>query len=351
MVDLAKLHAPLMHEFEVAFQRVVASGLYTVGAETEALEAELARIHKVKYVTAVSSGTDALICALLAYGVGRGWNVVVPAYTFFATVEAVLLVGATPVFVDVCEDSLCIDWNHVGSVMRAEHATPVVPVHLFGRYAGTHDTPRIEDAAQCVGAENLAGSPSRAACISFFPTKNIGALGNGGCVLTNDSAINANLHAIRVHGALNKYAHMVLGGNFRMGELQAALLRVKLAHLVEVNTKRKANSALYDTLLADCSQVKLLPKFGDDEIVHQYVLRAEKRDKLRSYLLAHDIETEVYFNMPASSQPALPTHLRAICPVAERAAKETLALPIHTGLEQEDIVRVTDAIKSFYYGA
>ncbi len=350
MADLAAQHAPLADELVAAFRRVVASGRFVLGPEVEAFERAVAQRHGVRHAIGVSSGTDALLAALMALGVGPGDEVITTPTSFFATAAVVARLGATPIFADIDEDYLM-------DARAAERAvTPrtraIILVHLFGRVAAAPrvSVPIVEDAAQAFGARGV-GRIGAAACLSFFPTKNLGALGDAGLVLTDDDDRAARLRKVRVQGQRRKHQHEILGGNFRLDELQAALLRVKLPHLDAWNARRRENADAYAARLTGTPL--RLPRFADGDVVHQYVVRTPYRDALRAYLAERGVETDVYYPLPMYRQPALGgdgAAAAASCPNAEAAARDTLALPVHSEIGEAEVARVADAIVAFYQG-
>jgi dTDP-4-amino-4,6-dideoxygalactose transaminase len=364
MGDLALQNDPLRAELEAAFARVLASSRFIDGPEVLAFERELAAALVVSNAIGVSSGTDALLAMLSACGVGPGDEVVTTAFSFFASAEAVVRLGARPVFADVEADTLNIDpedaVRRVGPRTRA-----ILVVHLFGRLARTGPleeaaaagVPLLEDAAQSIGAWRGAGPTRRqvgalglAAGLSFFPSKNLGGFGDGGMVLTNDDAFAARVRQLRVHGAAARSHHAQIGGNFRLDELQAALLRVKLPHLAAWTAERRRLAAAYRERLAD-TPIRLPP--DDDGCVwNQFVVQvpASARSALVDHLAARGIATAIYYPLPLHLQPALAFlgHRPGDFPVAERAAAEALALPLYPGLSGAHVAAVAGAIADFF---
>jgi len=345
-----------------AFSRVLASGRYVLGEEVEAFERAcrdaIGARHAPIHAIGVSSCTDALIMSLMALGIGAGDEVVCPALSFVATAEAIARVSATPVFADVTPCCATLDAEDL-----AKKITPrtraVVVVHLFGqcahmdaieRVARARDLPIVEDAAQALGATHgarNAGTMGRVACFSFFPTKNVGALGDAGLVTTGDDDLAKTLRALRMHGATSKNEHAMLGGNFRIDALQAALLRVKLARLDEITRARRANAARYDALLADVAHVRIPARCNETHAFHHYVVESSARDALRAHLDEAGVETGVYYPIPLHEQPCFTKFSRGDLPRAKRAARSLLALPIFPGLRDDEIARVASAIASF----
>lgn len=344
--DLAKQYVAIADELEAAVRRVLASGRYIMGEDVSELERELAADAGMAHGVAVSSGSDALLAALWAIGVGPGDEVITSALSFFAPAGAIARLGATPVFADIDPQTFTISPPSVEAriTMRTK---AIVPVHLFGRVAelAATDLPIIEDAAQAIGAPFGKG---RAVTLSFFPAKNLGAAGDAGMVLTDDDGLADRMRMYRVHGARPKYFHHVVGANLRMDTLQAAILRVKRRYLAEWNAKRRANAMDYRARLGTTPLV--LPDDAPGHVWHHFVVRAPRRDELRAYLRERGIETEVYYPTPLHLQPCFAEQRgrEGDCPEAERACREVLALPVHPELEAAQLDYVVDAVTSFY---
>jgi dTDP-4-amino-4,6-dideoxygalactose transaminase len=336
---------------------VLASQVFILGPEVEACEREVAEYCGVRHAVGVSSGTDALLVALMALGIGPGNEVIAPAYSFFATAGVIARLGAVPVFVDIDPVTYAID---PGACARA--VTPrtraILPVHLFGRcadmtaletVAARHGVPMVEDAAQAIGATfggRRAGALGRMGCFSFFPSKNLGAFGDGGMVTTDDDALAERLRTLRVHGAKPKYHHAMVGGNFRLDALQAAVVRVKLRHLDRWAAQRRANAALYDRLLSDLPAV-VRPEACEGHVFNQYVVRLPERDRVMDSLRQQGIGCEVYYPVPLHRQEcfAASGYGPDSLPVSEQAARETLALPIYPELTPAQIDAVVAALR------
>ncbi|HEY3354366.1 MAG TPA: DegT/DnrJ/EryC1/StrS family aminotransferase [Polyangia bacterium] len=362
LLDLPAQHAPLRAAIDAAIARVVDSGHFILGPEVAALEAEVAAYCGARHGIGVSSGTDALLAALMALDLRPGDEVVTTPFSFFATVGATARVGARPVLCDIDPATFNLDPAAV-----AARVTPrtraILPVHLFGRMAdlaaigaAAPGVPLIEDAAQAIGAARgpaRAGAVGLLGCLSFFPSKNLGALGDAGLVLTSDDAVAARVRSLRAHGSApgRKYHHEHVGGNFRLDALQAAVLRVKLPHLDGWSAARAAHAARYRELLAG-TPVGLPPAAAADERVvwNQYVIRAPRRDALREHLGAHGVQTEVYYPVPLHLQPCFAGlgYRAGDFPVAERAAAEALALPVYPELSAAQQEHVAQAIRAFY---
>ena len=296
-----------------------------------------------------SSGTDALLLALMALGVGPGDEVVTTGFSFFATAGVIARLGATPVFADIEEHSFNLD-PEAALAAATTSTKAIMPVNLYGRLASLPQTniPIIEDAAQSIGA----GAPrGLAACYSFFPTKNVGALGDAGAVVTGDADFDDELRLLRTHGGRPKYFHKVVGGNFRIDALQAAVLRVKLAHLHEWNQRRRGNAARYSELFADANIAGVrTPQDSPEHIYHQYTLRVPQRDALRAHLKKQGIATEIYYPEPLHLQECFANlgYKAGSLPHTEAAAASALSLPIHPHLDASDQHYVVEQVAAFY---
>jgi dTDP-4-amino-4,6-dideoxygalactose transaminase len=361
--DRTRADAAIEAELTAAFLRVVRSGRYILGPEVEAFEGECARALGVRHAVGVSSGSDAVLAALMALGVGPGDEIICPAYTFFATAGAIARLGATPVFADIDASTYLIDPASV-----AERLSPrtraVVAVHLFGRCADIDalraltPLPIVEDAAQAFGAKDplgrSAGAIGALGCFSFFPTKNLGGFGDGGLVTTGDDALAARVRTLRAHGAPEKNRHTEVGGNFRLDALQAALLRVTLPRVDAAIAARRAHAAQYDWLLGEAGLHAVIPPRADRGATeNQYVIRVlgeGVRDDLRAFLAENGVGTEVYYPVALHRQPCFAALGLGVgsFPIAETAARETLALPIFAELEAREIAIVVEKIKVFF---
>jgi len=352
MVDLQALHAELGGEIEEAMLRVIRGGRHVGGPEIAAFEEEYERFLGVRHVIALGNGTDALQLALLAAGVGRDDEVLVPANTFIATAEAVVAVGATPRFVDVAPDSGLIDLGSAEARISAR-TKAVVPVHLYGRmldmepvmaFARDHDLVVIEDAAQAHGAsrdERCAGTVGDVGCFSFYPGKNLGAIGDAGAAVTNDREIAERIRLYRDHGRRGRDTHEIPGFNSRMDPIQAAALRVKLPHLDRWTDARREVAARYRTDLGP-----LLDWEGAEpqaEVHHLFPILVDDRDELASSLQAQGIPTGVHYRHALTNTPAFAGSTDA-CPVAEERARRQLSLPIHPHLSESDVCRIAAAV-------
>ena len=364
LLDLAAQNGPLEGEIMAAMARVVRSNRYILGGEVEALESELAQTLGLPHCIGVSSGTDALLVALMALGVGPGDEVITTPFSFFATAGCISRVGATPVFVDIERDTFNIDPSKIEAAINSR-TRAILPVHLFGqpcdmaaieRLAGVKNLAVLEDAAQAIGAQQGGrpiGGIGNLGAFSFFPSKNLGAFGDAGMVTTTDAALADRVRVLRGHGAKPKYFHARVGGNFRIDALQAAVLRVKLPHLARWTAARRSNAARYDAIFDSAELEPMLlerpRQRADDHIYNQYVIRTCHRDGLRKLLGDQRIGTEVYYPRPLHLQECF-AHLGQAAgslPVAERAADEVLALPIYPELGTEGVTRVAEAVVGF----
>ena len=359
IVDLAAEALEVGPAVEAAVLRVLRSQQYVLGPETAAFEAELAARVGVEFAVGVSSGTDALVLALRAAGVAPGDEVVTSAFTYFATVEAILLLGARPVFADIERDGFGIDPAAVEAAL-GPRTRAILPVHLFGRCA---DMPRlealarsrgiaiVEDAAQAIGAVRAgrgAGAWGQAGCFSFYPSKNLGGVGDGGCVTTDDPQLAERVRLYRSHGCDQDGTHQVLGTTARLDALQAAALGAKLPYLEGWTRARARNAKIYGEAFAGCDEIAV-PSAGGDETPawNHYTIRCRRAPVVRSALDAAGIEWRHYYPIPAASQPALGAARRApgSFPEAERACAESISIPVRPSCSPETIEQIADVIR------
>lgn len=359
LVDLVAQYRSIQPEIDAAIQKVLITGRFILGDEVSALEAEIATYLGIKHGVGVASGTDALILALRALEVGRGDEVIVPAYTFFATAGAVLNIGATPTLVDIDPKTYCLDIKQVRASIRPA-TKAIIPVHLYGHpadmnpiieLAQEYGLKIIEDNAQAFGSSYFGqktGSFGDLACLSFFPSKNLGGYGDGGMVVTDDEELANKVRMLRTHGWQHKYYPEILGYNSRLDTLQAAILRVKLGYIDQWNDRRRELAEEYNQALSENSDLTLpYQASGSKHVYHLYVVRSQAREELQKHLKEDGIASSVYYPQPL--------HLCDPCkdlgyqpgnfPNAERASRETLAIPLYPEITQEQVNRVMSAMK------
>ncbi|HZO21724.1 MAG TPA: DegT/DnrJ/EryC1/StrS family aminotransferase [Steroidobacteraceae bacterium] len=381
LLDLKPQYQPLAEEIQAAIARVCASQHFILGPAVKELETNVAALSQCRFGIGVSSGTDALLLALMALDFGPADAVITSPFTFFATGGTIARTGAAPLFCDIdpvtfnlspeavraCLQTRCERRSGELFTPKGQRVRAIMPVHLYGQLADmpplveiaqANGLRMIEDAAQAIGAQDRHGrracSYSDVGCLSFFPTKNLGAFGDAGMCVANDPTIAERLEIMRVHGGKPKYFHSVIGGNFRMDELQAAILNVKLKHLEGWTAMRQRNAAFYDGAFAaaDLGRAVQTPAAvaGGRHIYNQYVIRVRDRDLLRQHLTANGVGTEIYYPLPLHLQKcfAYLGHRAGDFPVSERAAEETLALPIYPELTETQLQYVVDTIAAFY---
>jgi dTDP-4-amino-4,6-dideoxygalactose transaminase len=364
LLDLQAQYRPLRDEILAAITRVADSQRFIMGPEIDGLESELGRLLGVRHAITVSSGTDALLLALMTLGIQAGDEVITSTYSFFATAGAVVRLGARPVLVDIDPLTLNIDPAAVAAAVTPR-TKAIMPVHLFGLsadldpimdIAGRKGIPVVEDAAQAIGStyrSRPVGGIGALGCFSFFPSKNLGAFGDAGLVTTNDDALAKHARLLRTHGMEPKYFHHEVGANFRMDALQAAVLRVKAPHLLEWTEARRANAARYRVLFhaAQLDDLVTLPFEPPDRrhIYNQFVIRTAERDGLKRHLDERGIGNEIYYPVPFHLQPCFKNlgHRPGDFPHAERAAAGSLAIPVYGELTQEQQEVVVSAIGEF----
>ncbi|MGA1826064.1 MAG: DegT/DnrJ/EryC1/StrS family aminotransferase [bacterium] len=392
LLDLKAQIEPLKERIMAAITDVVDSTRYILGPHVTQLEELLADYCSTKYAVGVSSGTDALLISLMCLDVGPGDSVITTPYSFFATAGVIARVGARPIFVDIDAASFNIDPQAIahalqdgvsGTISRqpfdVSKVKVIIPVHLYGQCADmehishiaeAHSAYIIEDAAQAIGAEcpmsngiKKAGSIGHIGCFSFFPSKNLGCMGDAGMVVTNDQALGEKLRILRVHGGEPKYYHKIIGGNFRLDPMQAAIIKIKQPYLNKWHTMRGENALFYDQQfkasgLLDSRSVAIpqrvysskMPDNRFDHIYNQYVIRVKERDTLREFLKSRQIGTEIYYPVPFHLQECFAGlgYKEGDFPESEKAAKETLALPIYPELSREQQSYVVQSIVDFY---
>lgn len=366
LLDLKAQYQSIRKEIDAAVAEVFESQHFILGPKVKACEEAVARYCRCAHAVGVASGTDALLLALMAEGVGPGDEVITSPYTFFATAGSVARLGARPVFVDIDPVTFNIDPTRIEAALTSR-SKAVIPVHLYGQMADMDPIMAvarrrglavIEDACQSIGAEykgRRAGSIGTYGCFSFFPSKNLGGAGDGGAITTQDKARADKLSMLRVHGMEPKYYHQVIGGNFRLDALQAAVVAVKMTYLDDWTRRRQANAARYDRLfeaagLAADGRVRLPRTVADRHVFNQYVVRVPRRDELRAFLQDRQIGVEIYYPVPLHLQQcfAYLGYPRGAFPESEKAAAETLALPVYPELSDAQAAWVVESIAAFF---
>ena len=369
LLDITEQNRSLRPEIEAALGRVLDTNAFILGSEVKALEEDLAAYCGTKYAIGCASGSDALLLALMALDVKPGDEVITTPYSFFATVSAITRLGAIPVFVDIDPQTYNLDIGQIESKIT-ERTKAIQPVHLYGQCADmsalrevskSHGIPLAEDAAQAIGAEEngkRAGAMSEIGCFSFYPSKNLGGMGDGGFMTTDDDELAENLFALRVHGSKERYYHKWVGLNSRLDGFQGAVLRVKLPHLDSWSDKRKANADRYSQLFTDAGLTERvgLP-FERENVRHiynQYVVRVpRKRDELKAFMSEKGIGTDIYYPVPLHLQECFEYvgYKLGDFPESEKASRETLALPIFPELKPEQQDYVVETIAQFFHAS
>ena len=376
LVDLQAQYAGIREDVLAAVTRVCDSQRFILGQEVESLERELAAMLGVTHAVGVSSGTDALLVAMMALDIAPGDEVITSTYTFFATAGSIVRLGAKPVFVDIDPLTYNMDVNRVAAAITPR-TKAIVPVHLFGlsadldpllHVAHAAGIPVIEDACQAIGARyqnRFVGSLGAIGCFSFFPSKSLGGFGDGGLLATNHDALADRVRRLRVHGAQRKYSHEMIGGNFRLDTLQAAVLRVKVPHLAEWCERRRKNAERYGRLFSEAGiGAGIRAGIRDGGVAlpveasscyhtyHQYVIRTARRDELRAHLESCGVDTAIYYPMPLHLQECFRDlgYAAGAFPRAEAAARETLALPMYAEITEDQQAYVVRCIAEFLSG-
>ena len=369
LLDLKAQYKTIKTDVDAAVAAVLESQYFILGPVVEECERRIAEYSTCPFGVGVASGTDALLVALMVEGIGPGDEVITSPFTFFATAGSIARLGAKPVFVDICPKTYNIDVSRIEKCVT-KNTKAIIPVHLFGQcaemdpildIAGRHGLLVIEDAAQAIGAEyrgRRAGSMGHYGCFSFFPSKNLGGGGDGGMVVTQDAPRAEKLKIYRVHGSKPKYFHKVIGGNFRLDALQAAIVNAKLPHLDAWTAGRQANAQRYRQLFQESGLVEkglvVLPTevSGRRHIYNQFVIRVPRRDEVRKHLTDQGIGTEIYYPVPLHVQECFRYlgYKEGDCPESEAAARDTVALPIYPELSEEQIRYVVDTIRGFLAG-
>lgn len=364
LLDLKAQHATIRDEVYALVNQVIEDQTFILGPMVGRLECEVAGLSKTRYAVGCANGTDAILIAMRALGIGRGDEVITTPFTFFATAGTIHNVGATPVFADI--DPLTFNLDPVAAAAAVtSHTRAVIPVDLFGQMAPMEQfraalgsLPIIEDAAQSIGArrgvdgfETMAGQEATIGTYSFFPSKNLGGYGDGGMIVTQDEALFNTMMKLRTHGSIKTYYHEIVGYNSRLDALQAAVLLAKLPHLEAWSGARRANAAFYDQAFADVAEI-VTPYVdpANQSIYNQYTIRAQKRDALQAHLKQRDIGCSIYYPLPLHLQPcfAYLGHKEGQFPESERASQEVLSLPVFPELTGEQRAAVVTAVRSFY---
>jgi dTDP-4-amino-4,6-dideoxygalactose transaminase len=356
MVDLKRQFHDIKDEVCAAITEVLESSQYILGPKVMELERQIAAYHGVDEALGVASGTDALHLAVEALGIGEGDEVITTPFTFFATAEAIMYTGATPVFVDIEPDTMNIDPVEIGKKIT-ERTRAILPVHIFGHpadmdrinaLAKKYNLKVIEDCAQSFGADyngKKTGSFGDAGCFSFYPSKNLGAYGDGGMILLKDPAVTAEVRKLRNHGSKGMYRHECVGFNSRLDEIQAAILLVKFRRIDQYNELRRQKAALYNSLLSDKVELPV-ERAGCRHVYHQYTIRSRNREQLQKILHEKGISSVVYYPVPVHLQEAVSIlgYKKGDLPVAEEAAEKVLSLPVYPELEESSIREIAEVI-------
>jgi dTDP-4-amino-4,6-dideoxygalactose transaminase len=356
MNDFKREYAAINTEIMPAIRRVLKSGWYILGEEDAKFEQEFSKYVGGRFGVGVNSGSDALYLAVKALGVSRGNEVITVAHTMISSVDAITRNGAKPVFVDVDPSTYVMDVSKIEAKI-SKRTKAIIPVHLYGHpvdmdplteIAEKYGLYVIEDACQAHGAEykqTKVGGISHAGCFSFYPTKNLGAYGDAGIVVTNDEKLANKLRKIRNYGQSKKYYHDFVGVNSRLDEIQAALLRAKLHHLDEWNEKRRLLAKLYSEFLSNSDVITPIEKEYAKHVYHLYVIRHKQRDKLQSYLLKRGIQTLIHYPIPVHAQKAYMSHVKLS--ITEKICKEILSLPINPWLKEDEVRMISENIMKY----
>lgn len=359
MIDLTAQYKGLRHEIEKVLTEILESGHFVLGRNVKALEKEIAEYHKVKYAVSLASGTDALHLSLKALGIKEGDEVITTPFTFVAAAEAIVYVGATPVFADIDRQTLNIDPLKIKDKITPK-TRAIIPVHLFGQpadmgkimeLAENHNIRVIEDCAQAFGAKyknTHTGSIGDAGCFSFYPSKNLGAFGDGGMMITNNSKVYEMVKLLRNHGSAVPYQHSFIGYNSRLDEIQAAVLRIKLKHIDKYNQKRQELAQVYTSILDNAGDtVQCLPEIPDrTHVYHQYTIKSARRAVIQKALKDSFISSVIYYPLPLHLQEAFKYlgYRENDFPESEAAAKEVLSLPMYPELEPEKAKLIAEVV-------
>lgn len=356
-LGIEKQYKSIKKEIDFAINRVLYKGIFIGGEEVEKFEKEIANFLSAKYAISVNSGTDALFLSLKALGIKEGDEVITSPFTFIATIEAVVNLGAKPVFIDINPKTFNIDPDKIEEKIT-KNTKAIIPVHLFGKLADMkkiiniakkHNIYIVEDSAQSIGAGKISGDLS---CFSFFPSKNLGAFGDGGLILTNNKKLNLKLRLLKNHGSSpkEKYLNLMIGMNSRLDSIQAAVLRVKLKYLLKWNKERINKAKYYSENLKEIKEIITPELLMKDNVFNQYTIRAKKRNELKKHLEKNNILTKIYYPLPLHLQPAFKYlgYKKGDFPISECASKEVLSLPIYPELKKEEQDYIIKKIKEFY---
>ncbi len=361
MVDLKRQYHNLQKEMDAAIRDVLEETRFILGPNVGALEEEVAAYHSLPYAIGVGNGTDALLLALRACGIGEGDEVVTTPFTFIATAEVVALLKAKPVFVDICPDTYNLDCNQIAGKITAK-TKAIIPVHLFGHpadmdpimdIAQKHHLKVIEDCAQAFGATykgKKVGSIGDAGCFSFFPSKNLAGYGDGGMVITKEKEIAGQIKMLRNHGSAKRYYHQEVGYNSRLDEIQAAIIRVKLKKIDQFNAARRQNAVAYCEAIKNKNVTLPVVVSGCEHVYHQFTIRAKNRDRLADALLKKEISSAVYYPVPLHQQDVFLRlyHESEKLPQSEKASQEVLSLPMFPELNQDEIQMIADVMNNVF---
>ena len=361
LLDLKRQYTSIKDEMDKAVHEVLDKTQFILGEKVKQFEENIAQYCRCKYAVGVASGTDALLLALRSCGVEPGDEVLIPDFTFIATSNVISRLGATPVFVDIDRDTYNMDPDLIQKRITKK-SKAIIPVHLFGQCVDMdpileickkHKVKVVEDAAQAIGAEykgKKAGTMGEFGCFSFFPSKNLGAAGDGGMVITNDSDLAEMVRKLRVHGATQKYFHSMIGYNSRLDTLQAAILNVKLRYLDQWSNKRNEKASFYDKAFQDMDIDTPKVESFNRHIYHQYTIAVKKRDQFKEHLLKNQIGCSIYYPLPLHLQECYKTlgYKEGDLPVSEERSQQVISLPIFPELTQEEQEFVIKTIKEFY---
>jgi dTDP-4-amino-4,6-dideoxygalactose transaminase len=362
IIDLVSQYKKLEEEIDGAVKKVFSHSYFVLGKELEEFENKLTEYIGTKFALGVSSGTDGLLLSLYTLGVKEGDEVITAPFTFMATAEAIVLLKARPVFVDIDEETMNLNADNIENAL-SEHTKVIIPVHLYGLCADMeainivatkHRVKVVEDAAQAIGATlngKMAGGFGDTGVLSFFPTKNMGAAGDGGAILTNNEELHTMMKLLRVHGSGKKYYHDIIGFNSRLDVIQAAVLLVKLKYLDSWNERRREIASQYSKSLSQYVKTPREPD-GYYSVFHQYTVRTNRRDELQRFLAEKGVSSAIHYPLPLHLQPALKYlgYRKGDFPVTEKAAKEVLSLPVYPELKDEHVEYIIDTVKHFFEG-